>query len=928
MIMLNPPNSVGSSGRTMTRQEFMVILDAAMAVKEFRYARRLATAWLAAYPGDLPVKFTYAQSMVLDTNLSSGNQAIEILESICNTDPEYLEAQELLSSLRQSLGLETQYISKGCVLALSMTPRPLASKGEFAPIWARQLHEARQAMAKYQRGDQLSLDKAEHAIHQALVENPETPLAAVTHLIIMAARREMPAQALLSLAQIYHERWPECLQFTLFLAHRWMESGNSSLAVVLLHQAVARDITGQVPTRLWGVDHPYRSLWPERIDLSASNPNSPQNLPIPASVASRLGWNQLPAPALETIFIPLKAEPEQSTEEVEQEQPSDHETILQDTPQIIAKAIPVKQPKPTQNLSEPIRAVQNEFKQLAKHLKTPHLAEKDGNFPVFVVLTTRKGIQAQYGDEAARKIDDELKRFVRLLRGQRINHETWGAILFYADDPEYTAFFELQPVAHNDPWAIKLILADLDVALRKGGERIGALLIIGGPEIVPFHSLPNPVDDADTEVMSDNPYASLDENYFILEWPIGRLPGGSTTDATPLLNNIRALIQKYAASKRPAPWYKKALLILKHLLRSRNDSHQYTFGYTAAVWRRAALAVYRTIGDPQELLVSPPVHACEEEYRPIDQCETGFTNDTNCLLMPGARLAYFNLHGIPDSPFWYGHRDPTEPLPGVEFPVALRPQDIRNGGNAPHLIFSEACYGAYIQGKNLEDALALKFLASGTQAIIGSTCISYGSISTPLSAADLLGRVFYGILEEGHPAGEALRRAKLHLVREMHRRQGYLDPEDQKTLISFILLGDPLAQPYRPRRNPKSISRRSDLPKTIQTISENPKSKERPAPVPPEMVAHVKNIVAQYLPGMTDAHLRMTQTHAGMVDLSSNASMDKRKLPGSPTPAAQVTDRQVITLSKTILQSRITHNQYARLTLDSSGKLLKLTVSR
>ena len=76
----------------------------------------------------------------------------------------------------------------------------------------------------------------------------------------------------------------------------------------------------------------------------------------------------------------------------------------------------------------------------------------------------------------------------------------------------------------------KLAIADLDKALSKRGEMIGSLLIVGGPEVVPFHLLPNPTDDADTQVASDNPYASTDDNYFIPEWPVGRLPGGTNRD--------------------------------------------------------------------------------------------------------------------------------------------------------------------------------------------------------------------------------------------------------------------------------------------------------------------------------------------------------------------------------------------------------------
>ena len=73
--------------------------------------------------------------------------------------------------------------------------------------------------------------------------------------------------------------------------------------------------------------------------------------------------------------------------------------------------------------------------------------------------------------------------------------------------------------------------------------------------------------------------------------------------------------------------------------------------------------------------------------------------------------------------------------------------------------------------------------------------MAYGSINEQLTAADMLGHCFWTHLQSGLPAGEALRRAKVQMVRDLQQGQGYLDGMDQKTLISFVLYGDPLAQP-------------------------------------------------------------------------------------------------------------------------------------
>ena len=115
----------------------------------------------------------------------------------------------------------------------------------------------------------------------------------------------------------------------------------------------------------------------------------------------------------------------------------------------------------------------------------------------------------------------------------------------------------LTPVESGTAWNVKLILSDVDSALSKRGEMIGAVLIVGGPEVVPFHLLPNPVDDQDNDVPSDNPYATRDENYFMPEWPVGRLPGGSGDDASLLLAMLRRYTKNHQKNNYPKPWYRR-----------------------------------------------------------------------------------------------------------------------------------------------------------------------------------------------------------------------------------------------------------------------------------------------------------------------------------------------------------------------------------
>jgi hypothetical protein len=381
-----------------------------------------------------------------------------------------------------------------------------------------------------------------------------------------------------------------------------------------------------------------------------------------------------------------------------------------------------------------------------------------------------------------------------------------------------------------------------------------------------------------------------------------------------------------------ASWYRRwwVNMMTWFTRRSINGSHSRpSFGISAAIWRQASLTVFRPIGEPRALQVSPPARNV-----------SGNGNGNHSNPLPAARLGYFNLHGLVDAPEWFGQRDPNNsdsPVPQAEiedYPVAVRPKDVQNSGRSPQVVFTEACYGANIINKTTEEAMALKFMQVGTFAVAGSTCISYGSISPPLIAADYLGHSFWSYIRDGLPAGEALRRAKISLAREMHNRQGYLDGEDQKTLISFILYGDPLAIPIGMESAAKAVVRSARTPSQVKTVCDRIHEDQAAEPVPAEIVAYVKGIVEQYLPGMQDASITMSLEHLdcesshpnkpSSATVAHSTAGQRIQLPPQPFQLA----RKVITLSKDVPRSAHVHHHYARLTLDAQGKLVKLVVSR
>ena len=919
--------SPSQATRRIHREQFLKIVSIAQSMGHLQFAREMYLAWLATFPGDLPVNLAYARLLLQEGHLEG---CLTILERVCLTDPEFLEAfSTKLMAENRLLGVNKHRtkslagtrrgkdtisvedtIAHLYALGGEVKSSPAIAKNatstqlDLMAGWSHQVRQARLVLEHDNAPGQEhpnTLAEAEGSLHHAIGEGINNPLVAITHLRLLNARN-VPPQGLSKLIEFYQQSWPECLQFGLLMGNALMESGEPDKAVQLLHKAATQDVTGQVVKRLWGDHHPYLALWPEKLEIEL-------DIAIPAAVAAAMGWNQLPEQASYPGFS--SHSPNRRVRGQPYAQPGYPQSHAA-TP-LYAYTIP-----------EGLRSVKEELERVAEHLHKPGLAGADGRYPVYVVLTTRRGLEAQYGPQAADEVDREMKRFVAVLKSRR----DWNALLFYADQETYPG---VPAARHKDPWSIKLALTDLDVSLGSKGQMIGAVLIVGGPEVVPFHHLPNPVDDTDNDVPSDNPYGTRDENYFIPEWPVGRLPGGCSPDATTLLHSLSVLTGGYTARPQHATplvairdWLARLFSRLSLAAAKKRTS----IGYTAAIWRKSSSIVFRPIGEPRALKVSPPLSVVSPQPSPL----------------PAARLGYFNLHGVVDAVEWFGQSDPFEQggdeiqsaknetwsasyVP--DYPVAIRPQDILNSGRAPQVVFTEACYGGHILGKVIEEALALKFIQSGSQAVVGSTCTSYGSVTSPLIAADFLGQAFWSLLRQGCPTGEALRRAKISLAREMHQRQGYLDGEDQKTLISFVLYGDPLAMPTGLERQSKSVLRTLKPPARVKTVCDRQRDEDASQPVPADVIAYTKQIVRQYLPGMEEAQIVISQEHsechAGshQCPTAQLGIQSKQSHPESVSPK-----RRVIVLSKQVASKHHIHRHYARITLDEQNQMVKLVVSR
>lgn len=870
------------------RNYLLRILDAGLLTEEYNFVRQTALTWLSSFPGDLPVRRYQSEAMI-----SSGltRQALPILQHLARVDPEDIEARYLLQKAYEKMGLQDDEINQNCILAIEGIQDIDVVEQDSETSWGHTLATIRHKLIHE------DIDTAHQKIQQLLGLASHAPLSGITHLKILKAQKNTPWQSIRKLAEHYHKQWPDCLQFSLILAEILMNSSNSVQAVNLLHTAASKDVSGQVATRLWGKDHPYQSLWPESI-------NAYINSQIPSSIAVKLGWNLLPLPQGKTDeeIRPELKDNESQNKPTKQEVFGLNQTGQGDEKEtgrisLVRNIFSRKNLKPEELTTIDSEAIADRQRKKSNNA--------DGLFPVYVIFTTKKGLQKKYGIETTAIIDEAMRDLIKALR-TRLD---WGSILVYADDPNSMAQYGLKPAPEDDPWKLKLSILDIDDSLAQRGARIGSILIVGDSQVVPFHNLPNPTDDSDAQVPSDNPYGTRDENYFIPEWPVGRLPGGSGRDPGLLLSTLRAMTEYHTTlSEQPAISILAFILWLIQLIFKKEKSSGKNFGYSAEVWKEISSSIFKTIGNPRTMITSPP------------------NEPDRSKMLPNSKLGYFNLHGIADSAEWFGQRDPKKSNDGPEYPIALHPKDIVNGGRAPKVVFSEACYGANIQNKSVDEAIALKFLASGCQAVIGSTVVSYGSVNPPLNAADLLGKAFWENFKEGMTVGEALRRAKITLTSEMHERQGYLDGEDQKTLISFVLYGDPLYQEkFDGKLKHQKIYKRADTLPEMKTVCDRVETPGTSDPISREMVGKIKAIVEQYLPGMRDAHISLSHEHTecccdGHVCPTSQLGI-KYKINNDPK-------RQVVTLSKQTVRSKYVHKTFAKVTLDNEGNMVKLAVSR
>ncbi len=303
----------------------------------------------------------------------------------------------------------------------------------------------------------------------------------------------------------------------------------------------------------------------------------------------------------------------------------------------------------------------------------------------------------------------------------------------------------------------KPVKSAIDALFRKHGSP-DYLMILGGPDVIPYQQLTNPMfGDGDTDklVPSDLPYASAaahskDIAKFVGPTRVvGRLPdvtgGKAAEDFVRIIDNAA----KFAGTP-----------------------NKKNFSISADEWTGASkknVTMAFGAGASAVQLVPPKGPA-----------------------WPAAKLAaplhLVNCHGADRDPDYFGS-SPT-------FPTAHVPGNLAGKVTAGSVVAAECCYGAqlYKPGASLPLGIANTYLLEGAIAYCGSTNIAYGgATAADRSCADILCVDFFVSIRGGATTGRALLEARLKYVQSI---SGPLDPGDLKTLAQFVLLSDPSMRPF------------------------------------------------------------------------------------------------------------------------------------
>jgi hypothetical protein len=296
------------------------------------------------------------------------------------------------------------------------------------------------------------------------------------------------------------------------------------------------------------------------------------------------------------------------------------------------------------------------------------------------------------------------------------------------------------------------------------------LVLFGGDEIVPHFVVSNPsydpYGDDDQQVPTDNPYACSRpwsakklSSYLIPDRVVGRIPD-MIDDSDPA-------------------WFVDYLATASQWAPESADTFNKAYCICAQPWTGAGEECIKYIGrSPSILLISPPEVDQSPKARGV---------------LP-SRLHMIKCHGAALDARFFGQK-------GNSYPPCLSSGTLKSRLKPGTLAAAMCCYGAQVFSPS-DKAVAVSgawpiastYLRGGAPGFVGSTMIAWVG-DTAMVCADWIIAGYLKAVLGGASVGRAFLESKQEYVSWISQQGKSPDIADEKTLIEFVLLGDPSIQP-------------------------------------------------------------------------------------------------------------------------------------
>jgi hypothetical protein len=388
-------------------------------------------------------------------------------------------------------------------------------------------------------------------------------------------------------------------------------------------------------------------------------------------------------------------------------------------------------------------------------------------------ITVGSALAGRYGPDGMRRVDKAIATWIAAdaRRGIETTHVA-------VDDAPAMRRLGVRAVSGR-PTATKVKRA-LDTLCRTLVPDY--IVILGGHDIVPMFVVPNPSfdpdGDDDADVLTDNPYACSTAyrartraSYLVPDRVVGRIPDlPGDADTAWLTTSLRR-----AAAWKPKP----------------PDFYDDAYAVVCDEWRLAGNACMRFLGLPgSELQVSPPTNDATRKARG----------------RLGRTLHMIKCHGALLDARFYGQS-------GLSYPEVLLGPTLESRLTPGTLAAAMCCYGAQVFSPADRAAqlpgtwpIATTYLRKGAVGFAGATRIAWVGIDR-MMCADWIVCAYLRAAREGASLGRALLEAKQDYVEKLSQQGQTPDTADEKTLIEFVLLGDPSLHPVAAQ--PVPAARRS-----------------------------------------------------------------------------------------------------------------------